>query len=364
VPESAAASKPLNHNWRTLDLFASPSLLLGVAAAPANPAHAWAVGWTGSATATVPLLAAWRGANWSKVRLLPGVVSSLGKDPVLDTAAASSPTNVWAFTESGRWLRFNGTTWTAGRTASPAPVIQASLATGSSSAWAFGGTAVAGRQTTYLPYASLFTAGHGWKRTAVPGKGMIVSASAVSGTDIWAVIGTGPLGLPANGSGLVHWQGGRWQPVISLPAALHNSSLGAVLARSDTDVWVGGAARNTRGGTTEVVGHWNGHSWLVSRFGAPASAAMFHVTSLVPDGAGGIWALGFCVGPNWGGAIAGRLWHQVAGRWIGPRVPVLANRKVALVRLAPVAHSVWAVGDAGVGGRRPSGVIALWGPVP
>jgi len=146
---------------------------------------------------------------------------------------------------------------------------------------------------------------------------------------------------------------------------LHNASLGAVLARSDTDVWVGGAAKDIRGGTREVVGHWNGHSWTIIPLGAPTTAARFHVTSMVPDGAGGIWALGFCVGSHCGGAIAARLWHQVAGKWIGPTAPAFATkRKVALVQLAPVAHSVWAVGDTGVSGLRPSGVIVLWGAIP
>lgn len=348
--------------WRTVSTTPSPSFLLGVSTA--GQAHAWAVGSGQSLSKIAPLVWAWKGSSWAAVSLKPGVVSALGPTPELDTiaAAAFGLGHVWAFTENGHWLHYNGTTWTAGPIASPALTIQSSLASGASSAWAFGGMPASSRSATIVPYASFFIPGHGWRRTPVPGKGMIVDASAVSTSDVWAVIGTGALGLPAPGHGLVHWAAGRWQ-AVTLPAQLRNASLGAVLARSDTNVWVGGAVSNIAHGTTEAVGHWNGTTWTVRTLPAPASAVKFHLVSIVTDGAGGLWALGFSVSKN-GNGIASRLWHQTAGRWTGPVEPVLAHRAAALVGLAATGHSVWGVGDAGVGGARPDGLIALWGPTP
>lgn len=342
--------------WRTVATVPSPSLMLGLAAA--DQTHAWAVGW--QLHNKFPEVRAWNGSTWTAVTLPSRVQSDLGTTPVLDTVAASGPGNVWAITEMGRWAHYDGSAWTGGRIASPPPVIESSLAFAPGSAWAFGARHVT---SGLSPYASRFTPGHGWHRTPVPGKGMIVSASAVSSSDIWAVIGTGSLGLPTTGYGLVHLTSGRWQPVTSLPAQLRNTSLGAVFARGDSDVWVGGAVRNSAHGTSEAVGHWNGSAWTVRTLPAAASAAKFGVVGIVPDGAGGLWALGFSVSTG-GNAISSRLWHMTAGRWTGPVKPVLAQRAAALVGLAAVAHSVWGVGDAGVSTQRPDGLIALWGPTP
>lgn len=358
---AVAASVASPPKWHTVATVPSPSILLGVGAAA--PAQAWAVGWGGSLTKVVPVVRAWNGASWAAVSLPSGVVSALGLSPVLVTTAASGPANVWAFTESGRWLHGKGTRWTAGRIATPAPVIQSSLAIGPDSAWAFGGKAASGGQSAVTPYAGHFTPGHGWHRTLVPGKGMIVAVSEVTYSDIWAVIGTGSLGGTASGSGLVHWTAGHWHAVTSLPVQLRNASLGAVFARSDSDVWVGGAVSNRAHGTTEAVGHWNGHSWTVTTLPAVVTAAKFHVVSIVPDGVGGLWALGFSIGQT-GNAIESRLWHQSAGRWTGPVNPALAHRAAALVGLAATGNSVWGIGDAGVSTRRPNGLIALWGPTP
>jgi hypothetical protein len=346
--------------WRTIASIPSSSLLLAVTAP--SPGHAWAVGYTSPATRLLPLVTAWDGATWAKVALPPGAVTALGTNPALDTTAASGPANVWAFTDSGRWLHFNGSTWAAGRIASPAPTVQASLAFGPDSAWAFGGS-----MTGFLrfsPFASRFTVATGWRRTPVPGRGLIAGVSAVSARDIWAVIGTGVTGIPGPGA-LVHWSAGRWQTVTSLPAALRNASLGAVLARGDSSVWVGGAVKNSAHGTTEELGHWNGHAWTVIPLSAAASARSWHVAGLTVDGHGGLWALGFCLGtPCGAGRVASRLWHEVSGRWTGPIIPALARRSSLIVGFAPVAHSVWGAGVAGIGGVRPSGLIALWGAIP
>jgi hypothetical protein len=186
----------------------------------------------------------------------------------------------------------------------------------------------------------------------------------VSASDIWAVRGNGTLSISTSPGGLLHWHGGHWHPVTGLPTSLRNRSLGAILARSDQNVWVGGAVRNSQKGTTEAVGHWNGHRWTVVKLHAAATAAPFHVASMVTDGSGGIWALGLCNAANCPNRGSSRLWHETGGRWHGPIKPKLASRPTALISLAAVAKSVWGVGIVRAGTNSANGLIALWGPIP
>jgi hypothetical protein len=354
VPAHAAGTP----GWRTVATVSQPSLetaLFGVATA--GPRHAWAVGFASPSggTTPVPVVQSWNGSAWSAVTLPAGVVSTLGRTgpPLLDTTAASGPGNVWAFTVPGGWLHYNGTAWKAGTLARGRALVQASLVTAKSTVWAFGATV---STTGFAPYAAFKSGVHAWKRTPVPGRSAIAAASAVSAGDIWAVLGNGTLGIGRSAGGLLHWHGGRWHPVPGLPASLRNRSLGAVLARSDQNVWVGGVVRNSQNGTTEAVGHWNGHRWTVVKLRAAATAAPFRIDAMVTDGSGGIWALG-----NGGSS---RLWHQTGGRWHGPVEPKLASRPSGLVSLAAVAKSVWGVGIVRAGKTSANGLIALWGPIP
>ena len=362
VPAQAAGTP----GWRTVATVSRPSLdtaLVGVATA--GPRHAWAVGFAASSAGStfLPVVQSWDGSAWSPVTLPASVVSTLSRSgpPLLDTTAASGPGNVWAFTLTGGWLHNDGTAWKAGMLARGHALVQASLVTAKTTVWAFGATASA---AGLAPYAAFKSGTHAWMRTAVPGKGTIAAASAVSASDIWAVLGSGTFGISRAAGGLLHWHGGHWHAVPGLPASLRSRSLGAILARSDQNVWVGGAVRNGQNGTTEAVGHWNGHRWTVVKLRAAATAAPFRVGAMVTDGSGGIWALGLCTAskcPNGGGS---RLWHKTGGRWHGPVEPKLASRPSVLVSLAAVAKSVWGVGLVRAGKNSANGLIALWGPIP
>jgi hypothetical protein len=361
VASAEAAGTP---GWRTITTVSvlSQTGLFGVTTSGAR--HAWAVGIASSSDGSTnePVVESWNGSAWSQVSLPASVVSTLGQtEPLLVTAAALGPANVWAFTPFGQWLHGSGTAWTAGKLGRGRVLLQSSLAAGKGTVWAFGGT-----ETTsgMVPYASFHAGSQGWKRTPVPGTGAIAAASAVSGQDIWAVIGDGFLGFGGKVGGLVHWSGGHWHKVVSLPAALRNGSLGGVLARSDKNVWVGGAVRNSKKGTTEAVGHWNGHRWTVVKLRAVASAAHYHVASMVTDGVGGIWALGLCEGAKCANGTSSRLWHETAGHWSLPVKPKFSSKPHVLLSLAPAVHSVWGVGLVKTSTTGVAGLIALWGPIP
>src|ERR1022692_509919 len=333
------------------------------AVAVADQRHEWTVGFAVDSKAGVfmPIVMGWNGSAWTRITLPASILAKLGTGigPLLDAADASGPAHMWALSVTGGWLHWNGQ-WTAGQIARTPVAIYSTVVLGRGNVWALGGTGSSG-----APFAAHYN-GTGWKRSPVPGSASISAASAVRGTDIWATLGKAELSLGggATSGGLVHWFSGRWHRVTGLPAALRNASLGSILARSDKNVWVGGATRNARGGTTEALGHWNGRTWTVIRLRARATVNGYRVASLATDGAGGIWALGNCIastrcsnGSPW------RLWHEVAGRWSGPTRPRLASHNTVLFSLAAVSHSAWAPGAIQVGNSA-NGIIALWGTKP
>jgi hypothetical protein len=127
----------------------------------------------------------------------------------------------------------------------------------------------------------------------------------------------------------------------------------AMLAISNTDVWIGGGAANSKSGTSEVAQHWNGKAWLPASPHSPATKQSYYFADFVPDGTGN----GFCA---LGGDILGpeRIWHNSGGTWSAP-----ASLPWALYQLAAVPHarSTWGIGW---NASQTKGVIVLHGPLP
>ncbi len=223
----------------------------------AQPGRAWVAGVVipSGNSSLAPLITRWNGTAWSQVALPASALTLLGPGGLIGAISAASPRNVWAFAETSVWLHYDGTTWTSGRLVKPGPSGQvlttATLALSKSDVWAFGARE---RSTGAHAYAAHFN-GIKWTATSVPGTSPIVSSSAVRAGDVWAVEGIGPLD-PSTGRGaLVHWSGGTWHS-MRRPGTLAGRPLSSVVARSDSDVWVGGAVTNRKKGTTEAIGHW------------------------------------------------------------------------------------------------------------
>lgn len=355
VPAWASGTRPPRvtapSGWRTVTTVPAGTSTLLTTIATDGPGDAWAVGQVFAAGAPVPLVERWNGTAWHRVILPRHLIKpGLPADPAV---AVAGPRDLWAFGISGQWLHWDGT-WTAG-TMSVDTDLDAAAMFGPRDVWAFG---VIDPNTRPRPYAIHYD-GTRWQRISVPGADGIDGVSAVSPDDIWAVLGT-PQTEAWHGPGaLVHFNGRRWLTVASLPARLATPRLGTVLARGPADVWVGGARRNSRGGSTEAVGHWDGRGWTVTTLPAAASRVHYHLTQLVPDGTGGMWAIGQCANCD---PTPSRLWHEHAGRWSGPFAPRLARHRWILFGLAAAGRSVWA--DGAVDAARISGLIALWGPRP
>jgi hypothetical protein len=237
-------------------------------------------------------------------------------------------------------------------------LISSVLALSKTDVWAFGGRLTPGGQSGYAAHFD----GTTWTPTPVPGAGLIDGSSAVRAGDLWAVEGSA-LGIrPGPGAGaLVHWSGRRWHLVKSLPRALANAELASVLASSDKNVWVGGAAGNSENGTTEAAGHWNGRAWTVTRIPARPTPKQFEVTGLAPDGHGGLWAVGNC--KTCFSSVLTRVWHESAGVW--KWAPVAARNPAGILSIAavPGTTSLWGAGAILID-KAQTGLLTLDGAAP
>jgi hypothetical protein len=380
LPAQAATS-----GWRAVAKVAvkgDETLLTGVHAVAKN--DAWAVGGAATSKDTKPvgIVEHWTGKSWKRVTLPAAVAKKWNADSGISfpVVSASSARNVWAFSEnfgsssgSDSYLRLNGRKWTTGTIPGTSVasghlvIITAANVISSKDVWVFGGKLKASASgESFTPYAAEYN-GHKWISKAVPGDGAIVGVSEVSAGNMWAAIGTPEL-LAAGGSGptstpsVDQWNGKSWtaaavQPTSVLPAG---ASLSSILATKGGQVWIGGGATNTKGGTTEFAAELSGSTWTVSSLSAPASSSDFALSSMASDGTGGIWAVA-------GGFVSAkiRIWHLTGGVWTGPTSPTFGGSERTIFQLAaiPGASSVWGVGAVGHGPSA-DGLIALVGPTP
>jgi hypothetical protein len=303
---------------------------------------AWAVGPAGPRGNIVEH---WNGSGWRQVAVPARLMAKM---VVLTSVASSSHSNVWAFDFSGNWLRFNGSSWAAGRVptfpgGSHGLVIAAGLAVGTHGAWVFGFDDTPSR---LISYAARFN-GSTWRAMSLPGptggsaEPGVSDASAVSAGNIWAVVEGGPGQRTANG--LLHWNGRRWR-LVTLPLFLARKiNLASVLALPGGDVWVAGGIPSGVGHAHGIAALWNGHTWTVDKLAADPATSDDLILDLIPDGSGGVWAMGFT--PL---ACAGPMWHYTAGTWtdtglVGCSVGAYVHGPQGLANV-PGTTTVWGVG--------------------
>lgn len=344
--------------WRlftTVSITDRQVVLYGVAAT--SPNHAWAVGSSQSLTSLSfrPVVEHWTGSAWRRNKLPSSVRDTLGTAGQLNAVGAASKSNMWAFDTRGHWLHWNGTQWTAGRLPEPTsgtgrPLIRSVKVFSGSNAWAVG-SYINTTTSSPAPYAAHFN-GSGWHIKFVPGAG-IMSASAVSSSDIWGVIDN-RYGTGASYS-VVRWNGTSWQTATA-PSLPSGGFLRTILARSDGNVWVGGVQPTGAG----LAAHWNGTTWTVVDLPPISTMGVDDLLTLTRDGTGGMWALGVCdCGPAY------RLWHESGGKWLGPYLPSISGDPQWVTDLAyvPRTTSVWGVGGRYINGTG-QGMILLYGSVP
>jgi hypothetical protein len=213
---------------------------------------------------------AWQrhGGTWSRVSF-PG---KSGETVV--AAAATSPSDVWAFTDVGsgsRVLRWNGHAWSVVKTF-PNPIGGAAVLA-SRDVWVFGQPGII-EQLGAWHYN-----GHTWSKVAKNLDG----GSALAPDDVWAFSGTN----------VAHWNGRAWastsvKSLLPRHVQLNFPGLTGIYAQSPDNVYaIGNGNRQDEGGPTVVL-HYNGHRWSKVAEGS-FGYGTFPSQQITPDGHGGLW---------------------------------------------------------------------------
>jgi hypothetical protein len=261
--------------WRYVRVGGQGDATLGSVTAPAART-AWAVGSRGSH----PLLLRWTGDRWRAARL------PLPADTLLTGVSAATPGDGWivGYGENGtpRTAHWTGTAWQPGRLpgGSGAAFPRAVDARTPSDAWAVGsGAGTPGTAMTW------HWDGKTWQARPIPDSSGVASAlssiDARTATDVWAVGGRGA--FPPRPL-VLHYNGTSWTP-RPLPAQQGEVSLSSVTALGPEDAWVVGSRYDTT--DRPFAAHWDGRSWT----GRPMTTDG-RLSSVTPDGHGGIWAAG------------------------------------------------------------------------
>jgi len=273
-----AAPKP---EWHVVK-----SVTTGAGAFTAVVATGKTTGWAfGGQFASVTGPTAWRlaGGTWKQDMAFPGDPS----ETVL-AAGASSPSDVWAFTQDGtgsRVLHYNGTAWSVAKTFG-AQIGGASVA-GKNDVWVFGTNLVG------PTLGAWYFNGHTWRLTGANLQG----GSALSPANVWAFSGTKVYHF--NGS---RWAGTQLSSLLPPRMLLNDPAITGIIALSAGNVYaIGNGNAEDEGGPTVML-HYDGSKWTKVAtgsfgYGTPSNGSQ-EVSS---DGAGGLWLPmpGYCCGKSY-----------------------------------------------------------------
>ncbi len=338
VPSSAATSGHLAtakagpvQGWRIVFKNTCPNGGCGyVDVSASGMASAWASGVAGASGSPVtgrPAVARWHNGVWRPGRL-PSGLSGL-----LIAVSTDSAKDAWAVSGLGGYaLHWNGTRWSVARRWSEGSLrreLTGVQAFGRRDVWVFGGPGA------YPGLGTWHFDGSSWTRVASgPGAG-IISASALSPTDMWAI---GSTSAPQDS--IVHYTG-TWRLVRS--SVLSGLQFSGIAALAAGDVW----AVATKPGTPNVAFavHLQNGTWVRTRL--PWAVDPIR---LAADGRGGIWLTALSRNAAWA------IHRSAAGRW--SRVSVGSGADMIGLTLIPGTASLWGAGSAATGPG--SGVSAIW----
>lgn len=308
-------ARPASHpqGWR-VEKTAS-SLTYGAELVVPSATSAWAFGHDGpDQTVQWPAAYRWDGRTWRKAAL-PG-----GRIGGITATDATGAANVWAVTETGTVLRWNGTAWSRTVHAAP-PQPTALVTTGPADVWVFGMNSTGNRHYD----------GHRWTTVATPFS--VFAADARSATDIWAA-GRRPGGAPVIG----HYDGTRWRIVpVKTPLGPQDQGGYDRLTIDGRNVWITGTRSSwTAHRTCSILTHYDGRTWSTTTI--TQAGLLRDGVAPVPDGRGGIWLLGSTDVNGYDSALVHR---DVTGRWTRLRI----RPATELLGLAGTGTRLFALAD-------------------
>lgn len=337
----------------------------GIISVAASSAHnAWALGsLIPNGKLGYDLVFRSHGSSWQAVNL-PRKVSRRGQGAVYNWIGTTSPANVWLLGSgsTGVAAHWNGSRWSTTNLPGCCTVlIRTGAVLSSSDAWAFGGIVPRGGQSEH-PYVARLRRGS-WRQVRLPRTIAnlpvgILADSAVSSTDIWALVQQSF--ASSTKAQLIHWNGRGWSH-LRLPAALVTGFPVSVLATGPSSVWVGAQAPYGLSKDIEALWHWTPSGWVTYQIPSAVAASTqgaWPAASLARDGHGGLWVLGFEID---GGQF--RIWNFGGGQWGGPQT--VGSGPITIEGLVSVPRTSTVLGygsETGVPPRDKLGVIAKYLP--
>ncbi len=239
--------------------------LQGVTAISAS--DVWAVGHQSDSSGFKTLIVHWNGSSWSAV-----TSPSPGLESELNGVTATSASDVWAVgeyfdgtNEHTLTLHWSGLTWVqqsspdAGTSENYLYGVDAKSA---SDVWAVGNYDN-GAGSVREPL-TLHWNGSSWTVVSSPGVGAnenyLYGVTAISSSDAWAV---GDYNDSAGGveqTLTLHWNGSAWSVVTSPNVGREDNYLYGATAVSGSDMWAVGYYENV-GVPQALILHWNGSAW-------------------------------------------------------------------------------------------------------
>lgn len=235
------------------------------------------------------------------------------------------------------------------QTGSAAPAGAARPATHPAAAGRFYGVAAAPGGSAWAvglnPAGSLIMRWQGKWVQALSAPGFLVGVTAPSADDVWAVGGTdwfSPQTLAE------HWNGQSWTPVAT-PSLADGGFFNSIAATSADNAWaVGGIGPGPGVGTANVplIEHWNGQSWSLAQYPAPAGGQLRAVAA---TSGSNVWAVGW-IGSGPATRTLIEHWNGTRWRQIASHAPGGFGTLQGIAATGP--DNAWAVGytQSGPGG--------------
>ncbi len=216
-----------------------------------------------------------------------------------------------------------------------APLLLSVSADSDSDVWAVG----SGGPTTFFQIQHFD--GSTWSLVPAPNLSQsanLVSIKARSSGDVWAV-GSNPGGSLGMTALTAHWDGTSWTAVPN-PAQSENSILLSVETIGRSDVWAAGFRDSSSTGIQPLIEHFDGNRWVVDDINNPRGQAMLQ--AIAGTSVSNLWAGGY--GPA-GSLIESR--DRRTRSWISSPTTIETYIDGMSARST---NDVWAIGPPSIGG--------------